>query len=408
MPKRLSTTLGHDTGQIPRRAGTMLRWLAAALVAAAIVVLAGAVLSEASVGLAFVSLGLAIAAATCWRIAHAIGVSLLESHAWGEVAQVHSILAQREHLWSALPAPAAMWDGDGQLLMTTVGWRSLGVPTDAPPDRPELSVGDPPRVFVVETSEPSPGGVRSVLLREVTRERQALQAKDELLAIVGHELRTPLSSIKGYGQLMARQLATVQEQVQRLDGLIDDVMDTARAEGGRLNLRREPLSISDLVRSACDRFCATHPARQLDKELGAHSLIEGDAGRLNQVMDNLLSNAAKYSPPDTPIRVRTATDSEWVRVSIADSGMGIAPQHLPRLFDRFYRVPGDDPATPPGFGLGLSIVRDLVEAHGGRVEVASEGLGTGCTFTVVLPVTLPLEGDSVQSPAVTPSEALRA
>jgi signal transduction histidine kinase len=381
----------------------MLWVLAAALVGAALIILGAALLPGASLGLIGASLALAIAAVTCWRIGRRMSVELQDSHAWAQVELLSSSLSQREAIWSGLPAPAAAWDAAGQPLMATAAWHSLGLSTDAAPDQSELSVGDPPRVFVVEDSV-QPSGTRLVLLREVTRERQALQAKDELLAVVGHELRTPLSSIKGYGQLMARQLATVQEQVQRLDGLIGDVLDTARAEGGRLALRREPLSVSDLVGAACERFCAAHPSRKLDKQLDAHALIEADAGRLSQVMDNLLSNAAKYSAPDTTVSVRTFLHDECVRVAIADKGVGIAPEHLPRLFDRFYRVPADNATDPAGFGLGLSIVRDLVEAHGGRVEVESKGLGTGCTFTVVLPVTLPLEdNEPTQSRALTSS-----
>ena len=134
--------------------------------------------------------------------------------------------------------------------------------------------------------------------------------------------------------------------------------------------------------------------RKLEVSLQADALIEGDAERLGQVMDNLLSNAAKYSAEDTTIAVRTRMEGECVRVAITDIGRGIPAEHLPRLFDRFYRVPADDAAAPPGFGLGLSIVRDLVDAHGGRVDVASEGPGTGSTFTVVLPVALALTPDA--------------
>jgi signal transduction histidine kinase len=392
--------LGPAADQPGQRLFTLLRVLAAALLGTAIMVLAGAVLPTASLGLALTSLALVVAAAACWRIGRLLDAEFEESQAWAEVARLRSTLAQREALWSALPAPAAAWDGDGQPLLFTAAWQSLGLRSDAPPDQPELSVGDPPRLFVVEASE-QPSGARLVVLREVTRERQALLAKDELLAIVGHELRTPLSSIKGYGQLMARQLATVQEQVQRLDGLITDVLDTARAEGGRLTLRREPLFVSNLVGSACERFNAAHPMRKLQTKLEANALIEGDAGRLNQVMDNLLSNAAKYSQPHTPISVRTWLDGAWVRIAISDKGVGIASEHLPRLFERFYRVPGHEASGPAGFGLGLSIVRDLVEAHGGRVEVTSGGLGTGSTFTAVLPVTLPLEDVGTRPQAVT-------
>jgi signal transduction histidine kinase len=396
---RLSPMPGRGGRDARARTLTMQRMLAVAMLAAAVLVIGGAVLLP-GVGLAFISVALVLAAATLWRISSRIAREFQESNAWSEAAQLRSLLVQRDALWSDLPAPSAAWDSQGQLLLASIAWQRLGLRTDAPPNELELSFDNPPRVFVVEQSS-QPSGIRLVLLREVTRERQALQAKDELLAVVGHELRTPLTAIKGYGQLMARQLATVQEQVQRLDGLIGDVLDTARAEGGRLALRREPLSLSDLVDFACERFSVSHPTRTLEKKLDARALIEADPGRLNQVMDNLLSNAAKYSPPDTVITVNTFSQGDWVRVAVTDRGLGIKREHLARLFDRFYRVPVEDGSAPPGFGLGLSIVRDLVEAHGGRVEVASNGPGTGCTFSVALPVMLPIDDQPAPAPAVT-------
>jgi signal transduction histidine kinase len=108
------------------------------------------------------------------------------------------------------------------------------------------------------------------------------------------------------------------------------------------------------------------------------------------VIDNLLSNAAKYSPPETVITLRSFADGPRVRIAVIDHGVGIAREHLQRLFERFYRVPMPDADGPSGFGLGLSIVRDLVEAHGGRVDASSDGPGTGCTFSVMLPSTLPV------------------
>ena len=373
----------------------LLRGLAVALLGAALIVL-GAGLLSSPWGLDLVALALACAAVLCWRVSSSIASSIQESRAWTELRILRETMATREADWSALPAAAALWDSDGRFVFATVGWHSLGLATELAPTQAELAIGEPPRVFVVEANTAS-SGARLVLLREVTRERIALQAKDELLAIIGHELRTPLSSIKGYGQLMARQLATLQEQVHRLDTLIDDVQDTARAETGRLNVKREPLAIDDVVKAACDRFSAANPSRVLDRQLDGHALIEGDVTRLSQVMDNLLSNAAKYSPAESPISVRTLLEGNWVRIAVADRGMGVSAEHVPHLFERFYRVPDRDAAAPHGVGLGLSIVRDLVEAHGGRVDVASEGTGKGSTFTVSLPIALSLRGPTQSS-----------
>jgi len=375
-----------------QRWSTLLWLLALALVGAAAIIGAFDLRAGPPGGLTLVALALVFAAAACWRIGVSIRRHVRDSQAWAEVATMQSLLERREALLSGIPAPAAAWDRSGQLLFSTVAWRSLGLSADTPPTQPELVLGSPPRLFVVEAAQ-QPSGARVVFLREVTRERQALQAKDELLALLGHEMRTPLTSIKGYGQLMARQLATVQEQVQRLDALVADVLNSVRKEAAPLPLRREPLAVGDLLRSACDRFAAVHPGRHLEVSLDAPAVIEGDADRLSQVLDNILSNAAKYSPSDTPIGVRAfiePADERRVRIEVTDQGAGIAAEHLPRLFDRFYRVPADTGSTTSGFGLGLSIVRDLVEAHGGHVEVFSAGPGTGSTFTVLLPISLPL------------------
>ena len=368
----------------------MLRWLPVSLLAIAAVVFGVAVLQAQSTVLLLLSLAIVLAAATFWRIGRLVALGVQESRAWSQLAQLEADLAQRESLWSALPVPAAAWDPGGHLLMATDAWRELRSNIVGPPDTAEVVVGDPPRAFVVDTYARA-NGVKLIALRDVTREREALQAKDELLAVVGHEMRTPLSSIKGYGQLMARQLATVQEQVQRLDHLIADVLDTARAESGRLTLRRRPVAVSEIINSAVERLHGGHPTRKVEVQLGSDACIEGDPERLGQIMDNLLSNAAKYSPPETAIAVEMSLDREWVRIAVIDRGRGIAAEHLPRLFERFYRVPAEDVAAAPGFGLGLSIVRDLAEAHGGRIEVASRGVGMGSTFIVVLPLTLALE-----------------
>ena len=370
----------------------MLGLLAITLLAMAAIVAAAVALLVAPNALLLVALALVLAAAICWRVGRSITSRIEDSRAWSQLSELSARMTEREALWSSLPAPAAAWDGDGRLLAATQGWRALNLSLERAPDAPELVVGEPARVFVVEPT-PLPDGTRFVFLREVTRERNALQAKDELLAVLGHEMRTPLSSIKGYGQLMARQLATVQEQVQRLDHLIAEVLDTAHSETGTLKVQRAPVSIRDMIRSAGERFSAANPQRNLEVHIETDAFIEGDAERLCQVMDNLLSNAAKYSPEESVITLQGRVAEDWVRIAVRDHGRGIAAEHLSRLFERFYRVP-DDGSGPGGFGLGLSIVRDLVEAHGGRMEVASDGPGSGSTFTVVLPLTLALQSES--------------
>jgi signal transduction histidine kinase len=372
--------------QPPQGALRPLRVLTLALVGGALIITVGALFLSAPLVAALAAVALLLGAAGSWRIARIAARAVDDSHAWAEVALLHSLLRDRDALWAAVPAPLAMWDAEDRPLVASAAWRALGLSSETPPTETEVAVGDPARTFVAEAGTLASGS-RLVLLREITTEREALRTKDELLAVVGHELRTPLSSIKGYGQLMARQLATVQEQVQRLDQLAGDVMDTARADGGRLTLKRETLSAAELIESAAGRFHTNYPARSLELEVGVCPPIEGDAGRLGQVLDNLLSNAAKYSPPDTVINLRGSAEGTWVYLAVVDRGVGIAPEHLPRLFERFYRVPGmdTDKNPPAGFGLGLSIVRDLVEAHGGTVTATSHGPGQGCTFTVVLP-----------------------
>lgn len=400
--QRLDGGPGALEDVLPGRGALRLqRWLALLLVGCAALAAVHGALERSGFGLLLLAVTLLLAAALCWRLATLTASGVHQSRAWSEVAAIKSILAQRETTWTTLPVPAAVWDAHGRLLAATPAWTELGIRTDQPPSNPEVSLGPLPRVFVVD-SRTAKGGAVVVVLREVTRERQALNAKDELLAILGHELRTPLSSIKGYGQIMARQLATVQEQVLRLDQLIDDVLDTARADAGRLELRRAPVLVSDLLSAAAERFRAANQGRMLELRNDADALIEGDSIRLGQVLDNLLSNAAKYSPAATRIALTSTIDGDRVRIAVADQGRGIPAEYLPRLFERFYRVPSDGATGPQGFGLGLSIVRDLVEAHHGRVEVVSPGVDKGSTFTVVLPIAVAV---GKQGPAEDPRAA---
>ncbi|MHB1417382.1 MAG: sensor histidine kinase, partial [Chloroflexota bacterium] len=171
----------------------------------------------------------------------------------------------------------------------------------------------------------------------------------------------------------------------------------SRIEGGQLPLKRQPVDMGSLVRAAADRFRGAHDGRALRVEVGDVPPVEGDPGRLEQIVDNLLSNAAKYSPPEQAIRLAMGVVEGRLVMTVQDSGVGIAPEHLPYVFNRFYRAPGADTARVKGLGLGLSIVRDLVAAHGGRVWVESAGPGKGSTFHVSLPTASPIPAEPARA-----------
>jgi signal transduction histidine kinase len=156
-------------------------------------------------------------------------------------------------------------------------------------------------------------------------------------------------------------------------------------QGGQLSLDLQPLDLSELARAASERFKARYAEPPLRLEIEPVDALHGDPARLTQILDNLLDNAAKYSPAEQEVVLRVRMQDATILLGVQDRGVGIASEHLPHLFDRFYRVPGSATARVKGLGLGLFIVRDLVVAHGGRVWAESEGPGRGSTFWVSLP-----------------------
>lgn len=318
-------------------------------------------------------------------------------------AEHERLRAEHERLRASLeatPAPLALWDAGGTLVLANAAHRALGLQDESPEDLPptgvhevEVSLGEPPRTFVVATLRVADGEYLLSLYREITREREALRAKDELISMAGHELRNPLSAIRGYSQIMARHLGVVQQQVDQLNQLIGDFVDAARLEGGQLPLTRERLDLAALARAAAARFRGAYEGRSLRLELGDVPPVEGDPSRLGQVLDNLLGNAAKYSPADAEIVLAAEAAGREVLLSVRDRGIGIAPEHLPHLFERFYRAPGADTERVKGSGLGLSVVHDLVAAHGGRIWAESAREGQGSTFWVALPVASEAESE---------------
>ena len=239
-----------------------------------------------------------------------------------------------------------------------------------------------------------------LLLREqqARAEAQAAnQAKDIFLATLSHELRTPLNAVLGWARLLrdapneklAHQAIEVIERNARVQAqLIDDILDISRIVSGKLALEMQVLDLTPVVAGAIEsaRLATDAKGIKLIADLSSQpDLVLGDAGRLQQVIWNLLSNATKFTPRGGTIEVRLGGDERNVTVAVTDTGQGISADFLPFVFDRFRQADGSTTRRHGGLGLGLAIVRHLVEMHGGGVTVQSAGENRGSTFTVQLP-----------------------
>jgi signal transduction histidine kinase/CheY-like chemotaxis protein len=225
----------------------------------------------------------------------------------------------------------------------------------------------------------------------------ASQAKSDFLASMSHELRTPLNAIVGFSDLMRRQDTLGQSRIvpaewiehvcasgDRLLGLINDILDLSKVEAGRLELRPEALDLPAQINDGVTALRPLLERRYLEVATDIPRLaVAADRIRFRQMLDNLLSNAIKFTPEHGRIAVSAAQVDAEVRVTVADSGIGIPLADQPRVFDEFKQL-GDPAARPPGTGLGLTLTKRLVEAHGGRIELESEP-GLGSAFTLVLP-----------------------
>jgi signal transduction histidine kinase len=233
-------------------------------------------------------------------------------------------------------------------------------------------------------------------------ERQS-HAKDEFLAMLGHELRNPLSAISSAASLIGlagagadtvgRAKVIIQRQSQHLSRIVDDLLDLSRAMSGKILLSRQPLEVAALVSSCLDTFKAT--GRTGDYEFNidlAPGWVDGDPTRLEQIATNLIDNALKYTPHGGTIDISVAhdDDQDQVLLTVRDTGVGIAPDLLPHVFDVFVQGSITIDRSQGGLGIGLSLVRRLVELHGGSVSAHSEGAGLGSTFTIRLPRTKPV------------------
>lgn len=244
---------------------------------------------------------------------------------------------------------------------------------------------------------------RSVaLLREREAREEAEKAdrlKDEFLATLSHELRTPLTSVLGWATLIRSgdideanysvALETIERNARLQARLIDDLLDVSRIITGNLHLELRPIDLAPVVEAARDAVRPTAEAKgiQLQTSLAeGECAIKGDSNRLRQVVWNLLLNAIKFTPRGGNVSADLHCNDSSVMLKVSDTGEGIAPEFLPHVFDRFRQAEGSISRRQGGLGLGLAVVRHLVELHGGNVSAASEGKGKGATFTVELPL----------------------
>jgi signal transduction histidine kinase len=273
----------------------------------------------------------------------------------------------------------------------------------------EIEIGGaPPRRYVLrlscvaageEPSEPVYGIVTS--LSDVTRQYELQQTKNDVIALVSHEMRTPLTAIQGMTELLANYdidpdrrkeiSAAINGEVKRLTGMITEYLDITRLESGATPIRKFPAKLETLLQRTLLLLEPVGAQRRIrllaNIEPGLPALVV-DVDLLTRALENLLSNAIKYSPDNTEITVIAAREGESIAISVADQGYGIPEDDLPRVFEKFYRVPRVEDAGVPGTGLGLALVREIAELHGGSVTAASK-LNTGSTFTLRIPLVAP-------------------
>jgi signal transduction histidine kinase/ActR/RegA family two-component response regulator len=236
------------------------------------------------------------------------------------------------------------------------------------------------------------------LSEQKERAEQANRLKDQFLAMVSHELRTPLNAILGWADMLRtgnldaarhdRASQAIYDSARRQAQLIDELLDGARIMSGTLHVDRAPVDLNSVVRSARDVVQPVADAKGVHVVLegdGLPAVVDGDEARLQQVAWNLLSNAVKFTPAGGTIRARVRSVNDAAELSVIDTGNGIPPDFLPAVFEPFRQADGSPTRAHGGLGLGLTIVKHLVEAHGGNVSAASGGAGTGATFTVRLP-----------------------
>jgi two-component system sensor histidine kinase BaeS len=237
---------------------------------------------------------------------------------------------------------------------------------------------------------------------------QAEDTRRQLLADVAHELRTPLATVESYLEALADGVMppdsenwdAIRAETRRLSRLVDDLQRVSRAEAHQLDLHPVPTAPADLLEAAARASLPAYTARgvaldvDVDQDLPA---LDVDPERIAEVLANLLTNALRHTPRGGSVGASARRDGEVVEIAVADTGEGLAPEHLDRVFERFYRVDPARSRASGGTGIGLAIVRAIVEAHGGTVRASSEGVGHGTTFTLRLAIQTPVSATRVET-----------
>jgi len=277
--------------------------------------------------------------------------------------------------------------------------RLLGAAPDAADEVELAGVGEPERRWTM-TVAPLDEGDLFVRLVDRSEAWAAEKMRVNFVANASHELRTPLATLVGYAETLREQggeidqatrerfTAIVHDEAKRMQRLVEDLISLSRIEAERFSTPTEPLSLAALVEEARESWALAAKERgseiRIDAETGLPA-ITGDRNEILQLIDNLLGNALRYGRPGTPVGVRMQREDGMVRLTVSDEGDGIAPEHIPRITERFYRVDASRSRSLGGTGLGLAIVKHIVERHRGRLKIESE-VGRGTDAHVLLPV----------------------
>ncbi|KZZ83348.1 ATP-binding protein [Bacillus sp. SJS] len=245
-----------------------------------------------------------------------------------------------------------------------------------------------------------------IVHRDITHEYEVDKMKSEFVSTVSHELRTPLASVLGFTELMLHKelkperqkkyLTTIFQEAKRLTSLINDFLDVQRMEAGKQTYEKKYDDLFPLLQQLAE-LQQIHAAQHLIKleRMTEQTLVLGDKDKLSQVFSNLISNAIKYSPNGGNIEILVYEEEQYLNISVKDEGLGIPPEAMDKLFNKFYRVDNSDRRRIGGTGLGLAIVKEIVKAHEGMISVQSE-LGKGSVFTVRLPLVIQMVNESAE------------